>query len=451
MPQPTENLASCLSAGDADSCAKAVQEVYDTAVGRYRDDDLEGGRRLTAEALSLLSDHEGFEAQKGLLNRALSDFNYLAGRHREALLCSHAAAEHYSTAGEVEDEVGTRGNYASLLLRLGDLRAAYEQLNRTLEMASRNGMPREEGQARLNISDILHLRGEYDSALEQLEKAGSLFVESGYEAGNALCFDRIAKIKYEQGDYEEATEYHESALESRRGEGRVWERLMLASGFARTLIAAGSYQRALDLSRQTLQETEGPEQPDFRGQLRLLEAEALLELGRTDDAAESLNAAAGLFFESQGNDLSRAKIKRLRARTLMLQGRPGEAFELLQDYIDDYEEGKKRERDRELAEMRIAAEVRTAIQRDRIAEKNRELELTNASLRNALSEVRTLSGMLPICANCNRIRDDKGYWQRLETYISSHSAAQFTHGLCSDCMRKLYPELAENSEDGKQQ
>lgn len=422
-----------------------MQEVYDAAVRKYRDGDLEGGRRLTAEALSLLSGHEGLQAQKGLLSRALSDFNYLAGKHREALLCSHAAAGHYAAAGDVEEEVGTRGNYASLLLRLGDLRAAYEQLVRTLEMASRHDMPREEGQARLNIADILHLRGEYDSALEQLEQARRLFAESEYDAGPAFCSDRIAKIKYERGDYEEATEYHRRALESRRRDGRVWERLMIASGFARTLIAAGSHQRALEVCRETLEETAGPEQPDFRGQLRLLEAEALLELGRPDDAAESLGTAARLFSESQGNELSRAKIKRLRARTLMLRGEPGEAFGLLQSYIDDYEEGKKREKDRDLAQMRIAAEVRTAIQRDRIAAKNRELERTNESLRNALSEVRTLSGMLPICANCKRIKDDKGYWQRLETYIATHSTAQFTHGLCSDCMRKLYPEMAEDA------
>ncbi len=64
-------------------------------------------------------------------------------------------------------------------------------------------------------------------------------------------------------------------------------------------------------------------------------------------------------------------------------------------------------------------------------------------LRNALSEVKELSGFLPICSSCKKIRDDKGYWNGVETYISEHSEVEFTHGICPDCMRKLYPEIAD--------
>ncbi len=62
-------------------------------------------------------------------------------------------------------------------------------------------------------------------------------------------------------------------------------------------------------------------------------------------------------------------------------------------------------------------------------------------LRAALDEVRHLSGLLPICANCKKIRDDKGYWNRIEKYICDHSEAQFSHSICPDCAKKLYPEL----------
>jgi PAS domain S-box-containing protein len=57
-------------------------------------------------------------------------------------------------------------------------------------------------------------------------------------------------------------------------------------------------------------------------------------------------------------------------------------------------------------------------------------------------EVQTLSGLLPICASCKKIRDDRGYWSQIETYISRHSRAEFSHGLCPECMQRLYPELA---------
>jgi hypothetical protein len=67
-----------------------------------------------------------------------------------------------------------------------------------------------------------------------------------------------------------------------------------------------------------------------------------------------------------------------------------------------------------------------------------------AELQKALSEVKQLSGFLPICASCKRIRDDRGYWNQIESYISSHSEAQFSHGICPECVRKLYPEEYES-------
>jgi PAS domain S-box-containing protein len=62
-------------------------------------------------------------------------------------------------------------------------------------------------------------------------------------------------------------------------------------------------------------------------------------------------------------------------------------------------------------------------------------------LQQALASVKSLSGLLPICASCKKIRDDEGYWKQIEAYISSHSEATFTHGLCPECFHKLYPEF----------
>lgn len=65
---------------------------------------------------------------------------------------------------------------------------------------------------------------------------------------------------------------------------------------------------------------------------------------------------------------------------------------------------------------------------------------TIASLQEALKEVQLLSGLLPICAWCKKIKDEHEVWQPLESYISAHSEAKFSHGLCPGCMRKLYPK-----------
>jgi len=80
----------------------------------------------------------------------------------------------------------------------------------------------------------------------------------------------------------------------------------------------------------------------------------------------------------------------------------------------------------------------TDITEKRNAEKEREALIEN--LQNALSEVKKLSGLLPICASCKKIRDDKGYWSQVEVYIREHSDVEFSHSVCPDCMKTLYPE-----------
>ena len=73
------------------------------------------------------------------------------------------------------------------------------------------------------------------------------------------------------------------------------------------------------------------------------------------------------------------------------------------------------------------------------AEKEREKLIRE--LQQALKNVKALSGLLPICASCKKIRDDEGYWKQIESYISAHSEAEFSHGICPDCLEKLYPDV----------
>jgi hypothetical protein len=64
-----------------------------------------------------------------------------------------------------------------------------------------------------------------------------------------------------------------------------------------------------------------------------------------------------------------------------------------------------------------------------------------AALQKALSEVKTLKGMIPICAGCKSIRNDEGFWERIETYLHNQTNAEFSHGMCPECQKKYYPDL----------
>ena len=67
------------------------------------------------------------------------------------------------------------------------------------------------------------------------------------------------------------------------------------------------------------------------------------------------------------------------------------------------------------------------------------LEETNAKLTQALANVETLRGLIPICSGCKKVRDDRGFWSQVESYIAAHSDAKFTHGLCPECAARYYP------------
>jgi len=82
----------------------------------------------------------------------------------------------------------------------------------------------------------------------------------------------------------------------------------------------------------------------------------------------------------------------------------------------------------------------------------RMIEMQNAladkveELRAAIEQIRTLRGIVPICGHCKKIRDDEGYWHQVEVYVRNHTEAEFSHGICPQCMEKLYPRFAK---DGK--
>ncbi len=97
--------------------------------------------------------------------------------------------------------------------------------------------------------------------------------------------------------------------------------------------------------------------------------------------------------------------------------------------------------------QRLREETYRATLEQQVAVRTNELERANRELQTALDEVKALSGLLPICTSCKKIRDDQGYWRGVEDYIRRHSQADFTHGICPDCMARIYPEVYARLKD----
>jgi DNA-binding response OmpR family regulator len=90
-------------------------------------------------------------------------------------------------------------------------------------------------------------------------------------------------------------------------------------------------------------------------------------------------------------------------------------------------------------QARLAVGVRMTELQAALAHRVTERDELILRLQAALTEVKTLSGILPICASCKKIRDDKGFWNQVESYVQTHSLAKFSHGLCPECTARLYP------------
>lgn len=91
----------------------------------------------------------------------------------------------------------------------------------------------------------------------------------------------------------------------------------------------------------------------------------------------------------------------------------------------------------EPSETAIIRTIRYAIERQRL----------RTALRTASEHIEQLQGLLPICANCKKIRDDQGFWSRLESYFSAHSEVRFSHSICPECAQELYPEVVKKPPD----
>lgn len=90
-------------------------------------------------------------------------------------------------------------------------------------------------------------------------------------------------------------------------------------------------------------------------------------------------------------------------------------------------------------------EIKIEVEERKLAQEDKDKLIVE--LQEALKKVKTLSGLLPICASCKNVRDDKGYWSKIESYIRTHSDADFTHSICPECASKLYPEYSKDPDE----
>jgi tetratricopeptide (TPR) repeat protein len=311
------------------------------------------------------------------------------------------------------------------------------------------------GMGQIDIGQYAEARTSFGRSLEAYSRTGPHRSVIDSTSGWALNALAIGKLDLLEGRPRQAIARFDSVLAraTRAGtiRGEIEARLALGSAYLanRELSRAmAEYERALALARPV--------------ELRAMQLEAIDGLASTEEARG--NARGALAYLRTHRALADSVFDRSSAHRVLameMEIKAGEAIRtnaalLLAQRLQDEALGRQRLITALAGALLVLVGVLAAVfwrfnriarrQSKTLAETNAELGEANEGLRKALADVRTLSGFIPICAHCKRVRDDDGYWKAVETYISSRSDASFSHAICHTCGPVLYGEDWESRE-----
>lgn len=407
----------------------------------------------------------------GRVANNLGATHYQWGNYEVALAAFLRAVEYRRETGNERGQALALANVGLTYRDWGQRERAREAYEESIRMADRVGYVFAQAYARLNLGE-LHLElGDWDRAevlfresLSHYEAVNSGIVFSDVLGGRVLNHLGLAKLRLERGDPAGAIQDLHELLELAGGveNPRYLARVRLDLG--RAYSAAGRHEEA----RENL--TAGLELAQLRDQ-RPIALEILATLARVEElrgvpgqALVHLQAHLAL----RDSVFDQAAVQRIAAMEAETEADRQERENALL-------RGEQRAQEAVIARQRLATVLgagllgvfvlllgvlyvfnRRGLKREsELAHSNRSLELANEQLRAAQSELHTLKGLIPICSNCKRVRDDEGYWETVETYISERSSALFSHSICAECGPRLYGSdwstpIAVGEEDGRE-
>jgi len=393
------------------------------------------------------------------------------------------SAGRYSAAGDPKGEAQGHNTAGLVALDAGELAAALEHHARALAIREQSADKVGIAFSFNNLGNVQRHMGNYARALEYHDAALTLKRELGDRSSEAFSHQNQGLVYQAMGDRPAALAAFERALAIRESLGDD-------RGAGQTLIAIGQVQMETDprAALRTYDRSLAARRRvgDVRG-----EAATLVSIGdayrqlRDIPRSRATLVRAHAMVENDESPLLRANVLRALADTEKAAGNPGAALAWFEQHVEVRDRLFNQQNAERNARLATAHEIERRERRIALLEKdgalaaaaiNRatlirtgllvllvlagvilqmvyaryrtqkrttaKLQEQAAELETALGRVHTLRGLLPICAHCKKIRDDNGYWTKVEAYVMAHSAAQFTHGICPPCTAKHYPEFS---------
>jgi tetratricopeptide (TPR) repeat protein len=404
-------------------------------------DDREKGYSFARRAYELSSSGE-FEQKPylpGLAGslRSLAALNNDAGKYDLALSQSLRALGILEGIPDEKIEISrTKINIlgvASWAYRsLGDYVAATEYAMKGLELAQAvEDQQREAGM--LNVLSVIYAESnDLLAALEVGQKVVQYCREGGNVRGESIALNNLAMTYLELGNGEQALEACKESLCLAREKGIEAVALTALSTMGEIYLGIKDFVRAEEYLLQAL--TLARENKAGSDELQCLLSLGKVYLYQHNDQAAYSTFQSALSLSRTSNDRrGEFQCHQMLSETYERQGDLVRALQHFKQYHLVKEQVFNEAADHKLKNLRISHEVETLKKESEIH------RLKNIELQAALEQVKQLSGLLPICANCKKIRDDTGYWQDVAVYLRDHSEAELSHGICPECMEKLYP------------
>jgi tetratricopeptide (TPR) repeat protein len=359
------------------------------------------------------------------------------------------AIDAYEKAKQIYSKIGYTDGLSSVLnnmgiaySEIGHYQKAYQSFEDSIEVLGSGENNQRKATSLSNIASILIWQGEYEAAEEVLLESLQVNTEIGRKTGTAYCYSQLGLLKARMDDHPKAVEYFNWCVSVWKELGSRKDLVRTMCSLAESLEKMGNIKEARVLLEEAYSEADNPGMDLFKAMTTARMTCLRFRMGEREGIREELLSVLELPKDSQEH----VTLMREILETLAEYYTEKEDFKSAMDYRTrsfqhQREEWKKKEQE-DIVRFRHRIEFeKLQLERDKLRNRKDQLEEANRKLQEALQKVKTLSGMLPICANCNKIRNDEGYWEKIERYITEHSQAVFSHSLCPECMVKLYPDL----------
>ncbi|MCD4777258.1 MAG: tetratricopeptide repeat protein [Candidatus Aegiribacteria sp.] len=386
-----------------------------------------------------LAEKLGLPVEQAKSCRTLGMINLDVGNFTEAMSLCRKSMEIYEKLGDKEGLASVHSTMATIYKYQGMIDKALEHHYECLRRKQEYGASEDElATCYLNLGASYGSLNRFEQAQSFYEYARSIWEKSGNREGLAFLYNNLGSLYGRKEELDKAQEYFQKTLD-------LWEDIGDKSGIATALCNLGRLSELLGDNESALdffiRSLELDEEIGNRREIAYTcgcIGGIYTELGRLDEAEKLITRGLSITRKLSMKDIEILCLEKI-TDLYKAKGDLQKALSYSRELKTCLEEHLNEKSMEKVAGLQVQFETEKKEKEAEIYRlKNMELSDINDELREALAHVKTLQGMLPICASCKKVRDDDGYWQQIESYISEHSDAKFSHGLCPECMIRLY-------------